>query len=414
MQLKSWKTLGAAALTCGALTFGFAQSQPVHKNEPVRLKGRFAVRVNKNVTQAGINAAAAAQTLPLFTYNVHATRDGKNYTGVIVGRDPFHGGGSGSVTVPTEIVPVVIVTHRIGTAIDANGQIATTPGKTVFNPNTPLPACLNAPNDVPFKLARQSPVFTPTNINFGGTNMGTVQYTDAFQRAEFWQVIDPTTYHLRLGVKTLAPVTLDIPAANGLALATSSLGPPNFCTRLGILDIDVFDNLIVTKVLPKLKAKGVNPATFPIFLMANVVEAGANTQLGSCCILGYHGTNQEGSSVQTYSPSDFDTTGLFGTNGRDIDTLTHEVAEWANDPFGNNPTPAWGHTGQVAGCQGNLEVGDPLSGTGAPRLTTSNSFTYHPQELAFFSWFFRSNSVGVHGWFSDNGTFLHDAGAVCQ
>ena len=85
------------------------------------------------------------------------------------------------------------------------------------------------------------------------------------------------------------------------------------------------------------------------------------------------------------------------------------------DPFGNNPTPAWGGSAQVVGaCQNNLEVGDPLTGTDAPPIVMPNGFTYHLQELAFFSWFFGAPSVGIHGWFSDNGTFLTDAGPVCQ
>jgi hypothetical protein len=67
---------------------------------------------------------------------------------------------------------------------------------------------------------------------------------------------------------------------------------------------------------------------------------------------------------QTYSPLEFDTTGLFGAGANDTTVMSHEVAEWANDPFGDNPTPAWGGTGQVpvGFCQNNLEVGDPLTG----------------------------------------------------
>ena len=41
-------------------------------------------------------------------------------------------------------------------------------------------------------------------------------------------------------------------------------------------------------------------------------------------------------------------------------------------------------------------------------------FTYHMQELAFFSWFYGAPSVGVNGCFSDNAKFLHDAGPVCH
>jgi hypothetical protein len=86
------------------------------------------------------------------------------------------------------------------------------------------------------------------------------------------------------------------------------------------------------------------------------------------------------------------------------------VAEWQDDPFDNNPTKPWGNIGQVVGCQSNLEVGDPLSGTNVPTVT--NGHTYHPQELAFFSWFYHSHpSLGVNGLFSNNGTFTTAAPA---
>jgi len=88
--------------------------------------------------------------------------------------------------------------------------------------------------------------------------------------------------------------------------------------------------------------------------------------------------------------------------------MSHEVAEWMNDPFGNNPTKPWGNIGQVSGCQNNLEVGDPLTGTGI--TDTLNGKTYHLQELAFFSWFYHSSpSLGANGWFSSNGTFRTSA-----
>jgi hypothetical protein len=94
--------------------------------------------------------------------------------------------------------------------------------------------------------------------------------------------------------------------------------------------------------------------------------------------------------------------------------MSYEVAEWMDDPLGTNPTPAWGHVRQVGGCQNNLEVGDRLSGTDIPTVTMPNGFTYHLQELAFFSWFYGPPSIGSGGLFSDNGTFKTDAGPVCQ
>jgi hypothetical protein len=112
--------------------------------------------------------------------------------------------------------------------------------------------------------------------------------------------------------------------------------------------------------------------------------------------------------MQTYAVADYENSGAFSGPG-DVSVLSHEVGEWMDDPFTNNQTRSWGHIGQVTGCQGNLEVGDPLTGT---TLTVPmNGFNYHPQELAFFSWFYRqSPSLGANGWYSNNGTFASAPG----
>jgi hypothetical protein len=359
-------------------------------------------------------ATKPSETLPLWTFSVQSSRDNNNYTGVMVGRNPaINGRGHGSASVPTFVVPLIIITHEIGTTFDPNtGNITTVPGDTTFDPTVADNACLASPNDVPLTLVQQSPILQSASFNFGGTNVGTTQYIDAFQRANFWAVDNHNTYHVLLGpVQTLAPVVIDVPAANGLALATTSLGPPPFCAPLGIVDINWFDAYIDQVVLPELAAQGVNPSNLPIFLVHNLVWGFPPSNIFDCCILGYHGIN--GLPIQTYSPLDFDSTGLFGSI-TDTSIMAHEIGEWMNDPFGNNPTPPWGHIGQVSGCQNNLEVGDPLTGTNAPPVVMPNGFTYHLQELAFFSWFYGAPSIGVNGWFSNNGTFLTDAGPPCQ
>jgi hypothetical protein len=107
-----------------------------------------------------------------------------------------------------------------------------------------------------------------------------------------------------------------------------------------------------------------------------------------------------------------DTTGRFG--GGDISALSHEVGEWLDDPATTNVAPSWGHIGQVSGCQADVEVGDPLTGTAAP-VVALNGFNYHLQELAFFSWFFRqSPSLGAGSVYSSNSTFKGGAGVVCH
>ncbi len=345
---------------------------------------------------------------------MESDRDGNEYTGVMVGSKPFDH-GSGQTNVATQIIPIVFKTHTVATSVGAGGILVTTPGNNTFNPTQPDRACLGSRNNNPLRLFQQSPIFQSADFNYGGTNVGRTQTTDAFQRANFWKVIDRNDYHVTLGpVTNFNPIMIDVPAASGLALATTSLGPPAFCAPMGIVDANLFDLIINNTILPALAPHGVNHGTFPIFLLYNaVLSDGDPTDLNNCCILGYHGTGNN-DSTQTYSPMDFDSTGLFGISGLDTATASHEVGEWMDDPFGNNPTPPWGHTGQVPGCQGNLEVGDPLSGTEAPRIVMPNGFTYHLQELAFFSWFYSSRSVGVSGWFSDNGTFLTNAGPPCQ
>jgi hypothetical protein len=379
-----------------------------------RLRGYYTWKSPAHLDAATVGTAmSSGATLPLWTFDVHSTRDGLKYPGVMVGRNPFT--NPGSVTVPTKVVPLIIVTHEIGTSVNSSGIISTTPGKTVFNPTVADTACLNAPNDVPTKLFAQSPILRDATFDFGGTIVGTTQYEDAFQRANFWRTLGSRRdeYHVLLSPQFLKPVYIDVPAQYGLALATTSLGPPAFCAPMGIVDIAWFDNYLNSTVIPKLAAQGVNPTTFPIFFVHNLVWASPVTNLGSCCALGYHSLGGFPVPTQTYSPADFDSTGLFGTAAMDTAVMSHEVGEWMNDPFTINPTPLWGHTGQVGGCQGNLEVGDPLTGNSAPNIAMPNGFTYHLQELAFFSWFFGKPSIGVNGWFSDNGTFLTDAGPPC-
>jgi hypothetical protein len=273
----------------------------------------------------------------------------------------------------------------VGVSFDpTTGIIGTAPGKTVFDPTAADNACLSKPNNVPSRLFKQSPIFNAAIFDFGGTIVGDTQYVDAYQRGNFWNVLeDQDNFHTLLNpVKMLPAIQINVPAAGGLALA-----PADFpsCGPFGIVDINYLDNLLTVTILPALASQGVNASNFPTFLMYNVVLASPVTQLGTCCVLGYHGTTTT-LPIQTYSPINFDTTGLFGPSIRDTCVAAHEVAEWMDDPFGNNAVSLWGG-GQVPPgfCQGNLEVGDPLTGTNAPPIVMDNGFTYRLQKLVFFS-----------------------------
>jgi hypothetical protein len=185
--------------------------------------------------------------------------------------------------------------------------------------------------------------------------------------------------------------------------------------------MNTWDKLLTDQILPQLGSQGVGPTTFPIFLFYNVAMYDST----GCCILGYHSSfiNWTNGALQTYAVADYDTTGNcsallpctpFFAGHQDITNMSHEIAEWMDDPAlirtppGNpttgNPTPSWGGIGQVPGCQSNLEVGDPLSET--VHTIPMPNFTYHVQDLAFKSWFYHdSPSIGVNGWYSLYGTF---------
>jgi len=404
-----------AACLCGTVHSAWGQNAAQEKKPTRRLPAYVTVRPALAEDAAKVQSDIATSgksnmsSLPLFTYQVTSSRDGNSYTGVMVGTNPFQGGGVSET--PTFIVPLIFVLHRVGVSFDPNtGIIGTAPGKTTFDPTVADDACLKAPNDVPLTIFQQSPIFNAATFVFGGTTIGDTQYVDAAQRANFWNVADRDHYHMLLGnVRTLDPIRINVPDDLGTTLPQADF--PS-CGPFGIVDFGFLDKKLTNEVLNKLAPKGVNASNFPIFLLYNVVLASPVTNLGTCCVLGYHGAAN--SPLQTYSPIDFDTTGLFGPTVGDTYTAAHEVGEWANDPFGNNPTPAWGHVGQVGGCQNNLEVGDPLTGTPPILITGSNGFNYRLQELAFFSWFYGAPSIGVNGWFSDAGTFLKDAGPVCK
>ena len=401
-------------------------SRPLSRTSPSSAaSGRFAPSsVAKVTTEVNTDdPSSGVSTLPLWTFRLRSSRDGQNYLGTMVGRSPFNDPGGSKI--PTEVIPLVIKTKNVAVSFDPKTGIVTTkPGNTTLDPTKADDVCLSPPNDVPIQLVSGSPIFTSASFSFGGTFVGNTQYSDAFQRANFWNVLGENRdqYHVRLKpVQFLDPIVLDVPSVYGLAITDPLFfGPPAFCAPLGIVDINWFDTYLTGTLIPALARRGVNPTNFPIFLVYNTVWAAPVANLFTCCILGYHGTTGFPIPTQTYSPADFDTTQAISnaagsTAGfSDSAILSHEVDEWMNDPMISNPSPPWGNTGQVQGfCQANLEVGDPLTGTVIQSVTMPNGFTYHLQELAFFSWFFGAPSTGVNGWFSDNGTFTMDAGPPC-
>jgi hypothetical protein len=310
------------------------------------------------------NAIEAASS-PLQTWNGSFTFNGTTYSYNMVGVPPFP---SGSATIPTVVIPIKIVLSN-GATFDPSHVLSN--GKTVTN-NTVA-----------------SPIFASVvDFTSGGANMGTTQYIDAFQRANFWDTSGNPSHLLLGGPTVLAEQTLNVPRRSGTTGVV-------FGFTAGLVDINYFDKQAHT-LLTNL---GITPNEFPIFLTYDVYL----TQNHSCCIGGYHSSTGSTSAPQAYAHATYvDHVGAFS---QDVSALSHEVGEWADDPLvvnisGNN-TPC-----------GSLEVGDPLENNAnfGAFPYTANGFTYNLQDLVTLPYFGAPPSTSVNGEF----TFQGESLTVCQ
>jgi hypothetical protein len=387
---------GAVALCVGALmalpnmasAWASGSPGPIRVLRHIPPTPRFDVGVQSSVTAAEAAIAPASTSFTQFKATV--TDGTQTFTYIMAGRNPAIKVTNAATTIKTFVVPVEI---------------------KFSNGDTWDPTVADSCDSGASALIRtqNSPIFVSHSWTWGGTSIGTGQVTTAFQRAEFWKYAQPTginpSYGVNLAMTTMAKVIINVPNADAAFFTGVSCGNG----LLGDVSISWLDSYLQKTLIPSLKSKGVNATTLPIFVLHNVVEY-LGTNPSNCCVLGYHNAFKPTTGpVQTYGLSIYDNSGAF-SGISDISALSHEVAEWVNDPYTHNATKPWGHIGQVSGCQSNLEVGDPLSGT--TFSDTVGGFTYHPQELAFFSWFYhQSPSIGVHGWYSDQGTFVAPAAA---
>jgi hypothetical protein len=284
-------------------------------------------------------------------------------------------------------------------------------GSTVFDPTT-VDNCLS-PKRSPLAAALQSPLFkiVPFHGDSGashaakmnGVDVGTTTYPDAVRRGEFWSYVQGTNYHVAFNVSVAPAWTMS-------AATVQALGGGNVlttdCAKLGVLPTDSFRNYIRDTVIPKIAA--IKPTTFTLFLTKDLVTT-TSTALNCLqyCTYGYH--TAVDTPVKTYAVSEYDSTLNFWRHPgvRDIAPLSHEIGEWLDDPLVTNATQAWGNIGEVSGCQSNWESGDPLAGIDYPAITMPGGALYHPQELAFRSWFFDARtqaSTGAGGKVSSNGS----------
>jgi hypothetical protein len=350
-------------------------------------------------TVGGANPLPTDRTIPHWWGSTLNPHNGITYGYNMAGADPNSCSGADcSVTIEADITPIIV--NVAGRTYDGNNVLAATLASPQFAltdfGSTPF-ATAGAPN-----LPRGAGGLLSQN---DAGNL--LQLQDATMRAQFNKT-GLSNYHLKLHANVLPAVTIDVPQNQGTLLRSGR----------GVVFADISISWWAAQI-QNLETQA-DPTHLPIYLTDNVLlHIGPN--IFNCCVIGFHGTRATGAGggsnnsngnakVQTFAWASWVQPGLYSRpNGgtdwalQDIHAITHEIAEWADDPFVNNYVEPWlTPTAPQYGCTGILETGDPVvaigfaKGTNSfdqgpnPNGTQSADGFYHPEDEALLPWFMRT------------------------
>jgi hypothetical protein len=293
--------------------------------------------------------------------------------------------GLGTLTIPTDVIGLNFV-------FAANGGLA-------LNVGDALPGLLNSPIFQPFDYTTTDHVSNSTfdGLANGGPlstgNVG-VQFEDAIMRSQFG--VTGSSFHFDLATPTVYPqVTIVVPKNQG------SVSPGPFGVQGGVVN----ESWLIPQLHNLLGSLHIDPTHLPLFFSNNIFAYGGGFHSG------FHGAlrsvNGNGSQqVQTYAWASWvPPRGAGAYWVQDIDSISHEIAEWAADPFINNTVQTWSYP-YFSGCSSLLEEGDPVEGAGftlpgntwlqdgvhIPGGTViPGDGNWHPTDIAFLPWFARQS-----------------------
>ena len=319
----------------------------------------------------------------------------------MVGADPNNCSGDAcSATITADIIPLIVVVD--GLTFSGVDVLAPTLASPVFG--------LNDYGSTPF--ATRADFHRGQGGLLSQDDAGKrLQLQDATMRAQFNQT-GPSPFHLKLNPVTHDAITIVVPSGKGTLLQSGR----------GVVFADVNIQWWSTRIQNLISSLDyIDPTHLPIFLTNNTVNF-IGTNPANCCVIGFHGAgpvpskvkgsngpvNGNGNQpVQTWAWASWVSPGFFARpNGgtdwalQDIHPLSHEISEWADDPFINNfvepyVVPATG------GCSNILETGDPVVAIGFakgtntfeqgpnPNGTQSADGFYHPEDEVYLPWFMR-------------------------
>jgi len=331
----------------------------------------YLIEKRNNSPRQSINSSASSDTIPFWSdsFDYH----GLTYTYRMVGADPKN--GSKTTTIPTVLIPLRFV-FPDGQVFDA--------GTDIVDGQTAIQGIIN------------SPVFQNYDFVLGGTRVGSTQFADAFQRANFWDSVSTRSrnYHVLLSQPTVLPTqTIVVPDGLGHYETDFATGLP-----YPIVDRD----FLASQNDSILLAAGVSPAQLPIVVWGRIIGDSA---------LGWHGaTSIYGERLQTYIGTSYNSQQFFGGKFSDVSSLSHEVIEWLDDPFTDNFTPGWNEAfvSDSEQCDSRahaldlLETADPAEVFDESVVALpGGAFTYHVVEGLFIDFYTRLNhSRSVNGQYS--------------
>jgi len=337
-----------------------------------RLQNSTQGPLTSGLSASALSASALSAGLTFYTAN-YTSLGGKQLPFHIVGTDPSL--GSNTTTIPTVLVPLKFIFPNAGNPILDGTNVVT--------------------------AFENSPIFQIADYKAGSIDLGTTQYGDALQRAQFWNLPGFSQgYHVVLGTPLVAPtVTVTVPPGKGNAYALSGGG------FMGVLDTNYFEGQVLGGLLPQYQAN-----QLPIFVTDDVY-LGTNGLIQNCCIVGFHSSQAVPIAMaKTWIYAAYGEPGTLsdptGAGFVDVVGLSHEVAEWLNDPFvavspGINWIPPAVLPGQGGACIPNFETGDPLESPPFTFTKVTNSTTYHLQDEVFLPWYLHTNpSFSVNGWYT--------------
>lgn len=353
----------------------------------------------KTTTEGGATILPTTRTVAHWFGQTTDPHDGITYGYNMVGANPNTCVGAAcDVTVQVDITPIIV---------NVGGR--TYDGTSVLNATLASPQfATNDYGSVPFATGANGGKGAGGALSQGDAG-NQLQLQDATMRAQFNKT-GSSSYHLRLQPNVLPAVTITVPQNQGTLLQS----------RRGVIFGDV-DITWWSAQIKNLETKA-DPTHLPLYLTNSVMLYDGNNPL-NCCVIGYHGTNPTGlggasgnsngnAAVQTFAWASYVQPGIFSPSLdwalQDIHGLSHEIAEWADDPFVNNAVEPWlTPTAPQYGCTGVLETGDPVVGIGFslgtntyaqgpnPNGSQSADGFYHPEDEVYLPWYMRTapNSV---------------------